>query len=503
MIGGPFSERSTGGEPPLPTGWTLTTYNRRRTTKAFPTSGRRAGYEEVRKVSEFDHIFEGWESQGIKRVRFELPDLHGTSRTKIVPIGAVRGYARNGLNMYGGTAVLDTRSDVVPGSLYNEEVGYGDQLLFPDPTTAAIVPWAPQTARLICDARWYDGKTLEATPRAVYRRVLEKAHSMGYEPMTGCEFEFYLLDGETHERLFEGYHIFNVVRNEWVPTINNIVDLMPGIGIDIITANCEYAGSQWEINFTPGRGLDGPDKAFTFKNGVKQIAYQEGYLATFMTKPWAGHSGNGCHIHMSLVDKESGQNVMADVSHDQGLSEVGLQFVAGMLTHANAIDALLAPTVNCRRRRRVHTFSPTNISWGLEDRSALLRVKAGGPDATRIETRSPSALMNPYLASAAILAAGLDGIEKGLEPQPPSRKGEPAEEDESLEKLPFTIGEALDHFEASAATTEFFGQEFKDALLAVRRYELDRFAAEENDDPESQKADEVSAWETNEYLELY
>ena len=454
-------------------------------------------------MSEFDQIFNDWESQGIKRVRFELPDLHGTSRTKIVPLNAAPGFARNGLNMYGGTAVLDTRSDVVPGSLYNEEVGYGDQLLFPDLTTAAIVPWAPQTARLICDARWYDGKTLEATPRAVYRRVLEKAHGMGFEPMTGCEFEFYLLDGETHERLFEGYHIFNVVRNEWVPTINNIVDLMPGAGIDIITANCEYAGSQWEINFTPGRGLDGPDKAFAFKNGVKQIAHQEGYLATFMTKPFEGHSGNGCHIHMSLLDKDSGRNVMADVSHDQALSEVGLQFVAGLLAHANAIDALLVPTINCRRRRRTHTFSPTNISWGLEDRSALLRVKAAGPDATRIETRSPSALMNPYLASAAILAAGLDGIERGLTPQPPSRSGQPAEEDETLEKLPFTLGEALDHFEASAATTEFFGPEFKDAFLAVRRYELERYASEENADPETQKTDVIAAWETNEYLELY
>ena len=454
-------------------------------------------------MSGFDQIFDDWESQGIKRVRFELPDLHGTSRTKIVPLNAARSFASKGLNMYGGTAVLDTRSDVVPGSLYNEEVGYGDQLLFPDPATAAIVPWAPDTARLICDARWYDGQTLEATPRAVYRRVLEKAAGMGFEPMTGCEFEFYLLDGETHQRLFEGYHIFNVVRNEWVPTINRIVDLMPGMGIEIITANCEYAGSQWEINFTPGRGLDGPDKAFAFKNGVKQIAHQDGYVATFMTKPWAGHSGNGCHIHMSLVDKDTGQNVMADESHPQALSEVGLQFVAGLITHANAIDALLAPTINCRRRRRTHTFSPTNISWGLEDRSALLRVKAAGADATRVETRSPSGLLNPYLASAAILAAGLDGIEKGLAPPAPSRRGVPAEEDDSLEKLPATLGEALDHFEASAATTEFFGQDFKDAYLAVRRYELGRFAAEENEDPDSQRADEISAWETNEYLELY
>ena len=454
-------------------------------------------------MSEFDRIFKVWKARGIKRVRFEMPDLHGTSRTKIVPLDAAGGYVRDGLNFYGGTSVLDTRSDVVPGSLYNEEVGYGDSLLFPDPSTAAVVPWAPGTARLICDAEWYDGKTLEATPRAVYRRVLEKAHSMGYEPMTGCEFEFYLLDGRTRERLFEGYHIFNVIRNEWVPTIHRIMDLMPDIGVDIITSNCEYAGSQWEINFTPGRGMDGPDKAFTFKNGVKQIAHQDGYLASFMTKPYAGHSGSGCHIHMSLLDKDTGQNVMADDSHPQGLSGAGLRFAAGILAHANAIDALLCPTINCRRRRRTHTFSPTNISWGLEDRSALVRVKAAGGNATRLETRSPSALMNPYLAGAAILAAGLDGIERGLEPPPPSREGRPAEEDESLEKLPATLSEALDHFEASEAAARFFGQEFKDTLLAVRRYELGRYAAEENSDPDSQRTDDISAWETNEYLELF
>ena len=442
-------------------------------------------------MAEFDEILDSWEGQNIKRVRFELPDLHGTSRTKIVPLDAASGYGKTGLNMYGGTSVLDTRSDVVGGSLYNEEVGYGDQLLFPDPDTAAIVPWSEGTARVICDAQWFDGSTLEATPRAVFRRVLGKARDMGFEPMMGTEFEFYLLDGETHEQLFDGYHIFNVVRNEWVPTIHRIMDEMPGIGIDIITANCEYAGSQWEINFTPGRALDGPDKAFTFKNGVKQIAHQDGYLATFMSKPFGDQSGNGCHIHMSLVDAATGENVMGDPNQAQGLSATGLQFVAGGLKYANAIDALLAPTINCRRRRRTHTFSPTNISWGLEDRAALLRIKSGVPEAARVETRSPTALANPYLAGAAILAAGLAGIEEGLEPQPPSREGEPAEEDESLEKLPLTLEAALEHFESEPRTTEFFGQQLKDALLAVRRHELSRFA------------DHVTDWETNEYLELY
>ena len=452
-------------------------------------------------MSQLDAIFDQWEGAGIKRVRFEMPDLHGTSRTKIIPLSAARHYARHGLNFYGGTPVLDTRSDVVAGSLYNEEAGYGDCLLFPDPDTAAVVPWAPGTARLICDARWYDGSVLEATPRAVFRRALERARAMGFEPLTGCEYEFYLLDGQTREQLFEGYHIFNVVRNEWAPTITRIMDLMPEMGVDIITANCEYSGSQWEINYAPGRGLAGPDNAFTFKNGVKQMAHQDGYLASFMTKPFGGQSGSGCHIHMSLLDAASGDNVMGDPGHPQGLSETGLRFAAGLLKYANSIDALLAPTINCRRRRRTHTFSPTNISWGLEDRSALLRIKAGSPQTTRIETRSPSGLSNPYLAAAAVLSAGLAGIEQGLDPQPPSRSGQPAEEDESLPKLPLTLEEALSRFEAELASADFFGEELKTVLSAVRRYELGRFASEEGGGTEG--GDEITPWETNEYLELY
>ncbi|MGA9162155.1 MAG: glutamine synthetase, partial [Actinomycetota bacterium] len=164
-------------------------------------------------------ILEGWRKDGIGFVRFELPDMHGISRSKTIPIAHAFEYAERGLNMYGGVSVLDSRSDVVPGTLYHEEVGYGDQLLFPDPDSAAVIPWADRTARLICDARWYDGRSLAATPRHVFRSAVEKAREMGFEPLMGSEFEFYLLTADTHEPLFEGYQIFNTVRNDYVPTI--------------------------------------------------------------------------------------------------------------------------------------------------------------------------------------------------------------------------------------------------------------------------------------------
>src|SRR5262245_36403601 len=417
--------------------------------------------------------------------------MHGISRSKTIPIDHAADYAETGLNMYGGVSVLDARSDVVPGTLYHEEVGYGDQLLFPDPDSAHVVPWADRTARLICDARWYDGSPLEAIPRAVFRRALDKAAGMGFETLIGSEVEFYLLTGDTHEPLFQGYQIFNTLRNDYVPTIRRIVEEMPRVGVDIITANCEYAGSQWEINFAPGRGLAGPDNAFTFKNGVKEIAKQDGYLATFMTKPWAGQSGSGCHTHVSLVSVDSGDNAFADPGDPDGRSDECRWFTAGVLRSARTIDAVIAPTVNCLRRRRRHTFSPTNVSWGIEDRSALVRVKGGMPEHRHLEYRAASALSNPYLVGAAMIQAGLRGVEDGLPVPAPSEAGHPAEDDASFEKLPTRLEESLDALEGDPAAAEFFGQDFVTAFGAMRRYELSRFN------------DWVTDWERTEYLELF
>ncbi|HXJ62498.1 MAG TPA: glutamine synthetase family protein [Actinomycetota bacterium] len=436
-----------------------------------------------------DEVLEGWEADGIEFVRFELPDMHGTSRSKTIPLRHAGSYAERGLNMYGGTSVLDSRSDVVGGTLYHEERKYGDQLLFPDPDTATVIPWADRTARLICDAQWYDGSTLEATPRAVFRRVLERCRSMGFEPVIGFEYEFYLLDADGHP-LFDGYHIFNTVRNSWVPTIGRILELMPRAGVDIITSNCEYAGGQWEINFAPGRGLAGPDNAFTFKNGVKEIARQDGYTATFMSKPFSGQSGSGCHTHISLLEAASGENVFGESGAPDGITDVCRAFLAGQLKYAAAVDALTAPTVNCHRRRRKHTFSPTNVSWGFEDRSALLRVKRGTPESTHIENRGPSALSNPYLVGAALLSAGLAGIEQGLQPQPPSGDA-PSEEDPTLESLPSSLRQALDALQAEPDTEAFFGKDFLTAYTMMRAHELSRFD------------DWVTDWERQEYVEIF
>jgi glutamine synthetase len=436
-----------------------------------------------------EQVLEDWGDQGIRYVRFELPDMHGTSRSKTVPIEHAGRYAETGLNMYGGIVVLDSRSDVVPGTLYNEEVAYADQRLRPDPATAQIVPWVEATARMICDTYWDDGSPLGAAPRYVFRRVLERCHELGYEPLIGVELEFYVVDRETREPLFSGYHIFNTVRNAWIPLVRRIVDDMRVFGVDILTANTEYAGSQWEIVFGPERGMAGPDQAFTFKNGVKELAYLEGYIATFMSKPFSDSAGSGAHNHIGLLHLDGGENAMADPDDAIGLSAVGRQFMAGQLRHARSTYALLAPTVNCHKRRRTHTFSPTNISWGVEDRSALVRIKGGSPESIHVENRAATGLSNPYLACAALLGAGLLGIQDELELEPPAQP--PAEEDDSKPKLPTTVEESLAALEADERMVELLGAEFVQAYGVMRRHELQRFD------------DHVTDWEREEYLELY
>lgn len=436
-----------------------------------------------------EQVLEGWCGQGIKSVRFELPDMHGTSRSKNVPIEHAGRYARDGLNMYGGAVVLDSRSDVVPGTLYNEEVAYADQRLRPDPSTAAVVPWAEATGRMICDTFWDDGRALAAAPRHVFGRVLDRCRELGYEPLLGIEPEFYLLDRASRQPLFTGTHIFNTVRNTWVPAVERIVAELRDYGIDVQTANCEYAGSQWEITYSPASGMAGPDQEFSFKNGVKELAHREGLLATFMSKPFADGAGCGAHNHLCLLDRESDENAMSDPDDELGLSQVARRFIAGQLRHARSIYTLLAPTVNCMKRRRTHTFSPTNVSWGLEDRSAFVRVKGGSPESRHVENRAPTGLSNPYLASAALLGAGLLGIVDELELEPPARP--PAEEDATRPPLPTGVEESLELLERDGKIVELLGSEFVQAYTVMRRHELQRFA------------DHVTDWELEEYLELY
>lgn len=436
-----------------------------------------------------DDLLAEWEEKGIRNVIFELPDMHGIARSKIVPINKVKSFAQHGLNMYGGTVALDSRSFVVEGTKYNEEKNYADQVLKPDLSTAKIVPWLRNTARLICDTYWDDGTPLHAAPRHVLKKAIEELDNLGFQAVIGLEYEFYVLDPASMKPVFEGLHIFNTTRNMAIPVTERIVELMPQIDIDIITANAEYGPGQFEINYGPHAALEAGDLGFTFKNGVKMIAQQAGFHATFMTKPFSDQSASGAHTHISLISKESGENAFLDTHDRHGLSHEAYCFMQGMLKHANAAMALMAPTPNCYHRFVPHHFAPTNISWGLEDRSAMIRAKNTRDQRTHLENRLPTALSNPYLATAAVIAAGVLGLQDG-ERAPDPIEGL-AESHSGFNPLPTTLDAALDALERDEAFRDIVGDEFVQVFNTIKRSELARFKAH------------VSDWEKDEYLEMF
>jgi glutamine synthetase len=428
-------------------------------------------------------------ADGIEFVRFELPDLHGVSRSKLIPLDAVETYSRKGLNMYGGVLGLDTASNVVSGTGLNEEISYADSKLWPDFSTVRKIPWKTNTAKVICDVTFNDGSPIQAAPRYVLRNLVEEAGRLGYDVMMAHEYEFYLLDKTTHAPLFGGVHIFNTTRNQYVEAVEAIVRNLQGIGIDLITHNCEYAPSQFEIVYGPAIGVEAADKAFTFRNTVKEVAHLQGYLATFMSKPSAAMAGCGCHFHISLIDRKTGENAFFDANDKDGLSAPARHFAAGVLQHAPALMALVGPTPNCYHRIKPHTFAPSNISWGIEDRSALVRTKATGDSGTHHEMRAASALANPYLSAAGTLAAGLLGMKAKLKLGPQS-KG-PSEDDPAHQKLPTSLEQSLANLEADSNFGQMLGADFLKLFLAVKRNELTRFRSH------------ITDWERNEYLEVF
>jgi len=425
----------------------------------------------------------------VEFLRFELPDLAGLSRGKTVPIGHVESYVLNGLNLYGGTVTLDTNSIPIAGTGYNEDVNFTDCLMVADPATVSNVPWLANTARVICDTKWYDGRPQLAAPRTVLKNVLAAAAELGYGVKMGHEYEFYVVDLETRKPIYSGQPIFVTAATHRYPQMEKLLRVLNASGVDMITANSEHGPGQWELNFAALDGIAAADRAFVFKNTVKEYLRTEGLLATFMTKPYKGLSGSCSHFHVSLYSLETGENVFLDTGDKDGMSGIMKSFVQGIMDHACAEQALWNPTPNCYRRIRPATFAPSNISWGVEDRSASVRIKASKDKRQHLEVRVPSALSNPYLTAAATIAAGLLGVKAGstLAPEHAGLK----ENDPSFAKLPTEIHESLAALSEDAALTELLSADFVQMYTKVKTAEMLRLR------------DEIPAAETNEYFDLY
>jgi glutamine synthetase len=416
------------------------------------------------------------ERDGVRIVRVTFPDLHGVLRGKDVPI-AVLAARTQALAFCKAISTVDLRHNVVSGF----EHGFRDIHVTPLLDTLARLPWAPEVAWCLADQA-ADDEPYGADPRAALKRAVAGFTDLGLEPVMGPELEFYLLErDETAPGGWTRYvenptHVYTVGDHaDPRGVLDRMLLALYDAGLGVIAAAHEYGMSQWEINLSHSPALDAADRAFRFKAAVKDLATREGLLATFMGKPFNGDAGSGFHLHLSLC-KDGGANAFTDEAGAEGCAELLRHFIAGVVAHAPALMAFLNPTVNAYRRIDPHELVPTRACWGYDNRFGLVRVPPERGAATRIEMRLADGSANPYLATAALLFAGLDGIQRELTP-PPAVAGLVYElpEEEQGDPIPLSLDAALDALEADSHLREAMGPMLVETFLGIKRYELDRY----------------------------
>ena len=441
-----------------------------------------------------DEVEAAVRDRGVRFLRIELPDLHGIARSKTVPVKRLKAVAKGGLNFPLPPLALDVQCEAVQGTGYLEERGYPDVTLVPDFATFAVLPFSEGTARVIADPHHAaSGESVLAASRTVARKAFNEAAALGFDVLSGFEYEFYLLDAATLEPATGTVRQFASFEDADRRLLFEIADALDALGIDVTTFNLEYGPSQFEVNFVPAWGLRAADQAYTFKNAAKEIAAKSGRLASFITKPSISRSANGLHYNQSLwID---GRNAFADRTSADGLSVAGRHFVAGQLHHAPALTALFAPTVNCGKRFRLHSFAPFEADWAFGNRTVALRVKGAGGENVHVENRLGAGAANPYLVAAASLAAGLDGIRRALTPPAPRA---PGDETTRFAPLPTSLEGALAALEADAIIADALGSEFVKVFTSVKRHEIAkaRRAIQGFDDPSFHNR--VDPWELTE-----
>lgn len=441
------------------------------------------------------------QANNIQFIRFEQFDLYGVSRSKTVPIETFMSYVENGLNFYGGLLGLDIQSMVPSGTGYAEEVAYADQLMVPDLSTFKVLPWVPNTARVIIDPYWYDGTPAMASPRLVLKKLVDEYAKLGYTCRMGFEFEFYVVKKDTKEPVYTGQPIFVTLKNNWdIDFTYDLMNKMKEAGIRIITQNSEHGPGQQEINLYHADGMLAADDAITFKTGIKEIAYLKDYMITFMTKPYINSSGSGAHFHVSLINNATGENAFYDANAQDGLSGLCRNFIGGLISHAKANTIFAAPTINCYKRYRINSFAPHSATWGLENRTVGIRIKGGRGMSTHIENRLGCGGSNPYLMAVSSLAAGLIGIKKQITPPEPIVGDAYVRTD--IETLPNTLDKSLAAFKEDTELHELLGAEFVKLYAAVKEFEINKAKSSCDDYGTPEFHNRIDKWEMEEYMEF-
>lgn len=434
-------------------------------------------------MSDMTHdIMAQWlKDQAITEVECLVSDIAGIPRGKILPVHKFSQAAvGQGLRLPEYVFGQSVTGAFLDSAVLNE-IGK-DVILRPDPATCRLVPWYSEpTAQIIHDAFDHDGSIVPFSPRAVLKRVLALFESAGLRPIVAPELEFFLVQQSADansplatpsgrsgraEKARQAYGIDAV--NEFDPLFEDIYDHCEVQKIDIDTLSHEAGAAQMEINFNHGEALELADQTFLFKRTVRQTSLNHNVHATFMAKPMQEQPGSAMHLHVSVVDIESGHNLF--VNEDSSESDQFYHALAGMQRYLVAAMPLMAPYVNSYRRQSNSEDSPTNLAWGMDNRTVGLRVPMGDAANRRIENRIPGADANPYLAMAATLAALWLGLQ---EQRRPTRQRKDSGED--LATLPRNLDIALDELERAKPLHEALGEDFVKLFIEVKRGEAEAF----------------------------
>jgi glutamine synthetase len=417
---------------------------------------------------------------GIDTVLLCIADMQGRLQGKRLSarhyLDEVVDHAAEGCNYL---LAVDVEMNTVDGyKMSSWDTGYGDFVFLPDLDTLRIAPWLPGTALIMADLQWEGGAPVVASPRQILRRQLERLAERDLVAFAGSELEFIVFRNTYEEAWSKGYrdlepaNYYNVdysmlgtARVE--PLLRRIRNAMEGMGMPVESAKGECNVGQHEINFRYSDALAMADNHTIYKNAAKEIAAEEGYALTFMAK-FNEAEGNSCHLHFSLRGID-GSPVFADGAH--GMSPLFQHFVAGQLAAMRELTLFFAPNINSYKRYVAGSFAPTAISWGFDNRTCALRVVGHGPG-MRVENRVPGGDVNPYLAFAAMIAAGLHGIDEEL-PLEAAFEGNAYEADK--DRVPTTLRDAADLFEESKLARKAFGDEVVEHYRNMADVELAAF----------------------------
>lgn len=377
-------------------------------------------------------------------------------------------------------------------ALANWETGYGDFEMRPDFSTARVLPWQPGSALVLCDFHHEGGAPVAEAPRSVLRRQIEAARAAGFKCFTASELEFFLFNQTYHDAFAAGYrnlkpssdyridyHTLQPTADE--PLLRQVRNQMCAARVPVESSKGEWGRGQHELNFAYDEPLAMADMHAIFKQGLKEIALQQGRAVTFMAKPWAGEVGSSCHIHISLW--RGARNIFWS---REGGSKQFRAFLGGLMKYSPELCYFFAPTINSYKRYQAASWAPTKMAWSLDNRTAGFRI-VGRENSFRIENRMPGADANPYLAFAAMMAAGLAGIEEGLDCGGHYRGN--AYTDASLRSLPRSLREAADLLDKSEFARRAFGGNVIDFYVHTARLEEAAFN------------DAVTDWERARYFE--